>query len=315
MSINQIMLPFSEKFSCEKCNYYTSKKSSYAKHIESIKHKNNALTTKSNFYMPGDLSKHYQCKNCDKIYNDRAGLWRHKKKCENNNNTNKPSQDDMNMNFKQDDNMLINGMFMDLMKQNQEFQKLIMEQNKQIIELSKEKSITNNCSINNSNNKTFNLQVFLNEKCKDALNINEFIDSLKISLSDLENIGEKGFVDGISKIFVNGLKSLDIYKRPIHCSDLKRETMYLREKNVWEKDTENKDGLKKAVKLIAHKNMLKVSDWKEAYPQYKDASSKKNDQYLKILVGSAGPYNQEDDLWYDKIIRNVAKEVTIDKQL
>jgi len=178
------------------------------------------------------------------------------------------------------------------------------------------KNVVNNTNYSNinSHNKTFNLNMFLNEKCKDALNINEFIDSLKITLSDLENIGENGFVNGISKIFVNGLKSLDVYKRPIHCSDLKRETMYLKEQNVWEKDNENNDRLKKAVKLIAHKNMLKINDWKDANPQCKNSDSKKNDQYLKILIGTAGPTNNSDEILdYNKIIRNIAKEVTIDK--
>jgi transketolase len=157
--------------------------------------------------------------------------------------------------------------------------------------------------------------VFLNEKCKDALNITDFVNSLNISLSDLENVGEYGFVDGISKIFVKGLKSLDLYKRPIHCSDLKRETMHVKEQSGWEKDNENKDKLKKIVKMIAHKNMMKINDWKEKYPQYKNSDSKKNDQYLKILISSSGAYSKADEETdYNKIIRNLAKEVIIDKK-
>jgi hypothetical protein len=155
----------------------------------------------------------------------------------------------------------------------------------------------------------------LNEKCKDALNITDFVNSLNLSLTDLENVGENGFVDGISKIFVKGLKSLDIYKRPIHCSDLKRETMHVKEESGWEKDNENKDRLKKIVKMIAYKNMLKINDWKQEYPQCKNSDSKKNDQYLKILIGSSGAYNKKDEETdYNKIIKNIAKEVIIDKE-
>ncbi len=296
-------------FECILCDFKCCYKKDYERHINTIKHKNNALTTNDNAILPKFTAKHYTCKNCEKMFNDRAGLWRHKKKCIETENV-------MHLTDEPLENISVTGMFMELMKQNQEFQKLIVEQNKQIIELSKEKGITNNCSINNnSNNKTFNLQVFLNEKCKDALNIDEFIDSLKISLTDLEILGETGFVNGVSQIFVNGLRNLDVYKRPIHCSDLKREILYLKQQNVWGKDNNNKDGFKKIVKMIAYKNMLKVKDWKEKYPDYKDDSSKRNDQYLKILIGAAGPHKKEDEEGsYNKIIKNVAKEVIIDKQ-
>ncbi len=303
-------------FICEICDYKCFKKSDYKKHILTRKHKS-VTEMASLVTQTSNSSEKYVCNMCNKIYLSRNGLWCHKKKCIPDNNFEK--EDDHKMHVVKD--TVNTDVFFEILKQNQDFKDLIveqnkqlLEQNKQIIELSNKNSfITNNNNIN-SHNKTFNLQVFLNEKCKDALNIDEFIDSLKISFSDLENFGEKGFVDGVSRIFVNGLKSLDIYKRPIHCSDLKRETMHLKEQNVWEKDNANKDGLKKAVKLIAHKNMLKVNDWKQLYPQYKDSDSKKNDQYLKILVGAAGPYsNDDEDVCYNKIIRNVAKEVTIDK--
>ena len=287
-------------FECILCDYTCCYKRDFNRHIETNKHKNNEKTTLDNVSAQKSLNyqniKKYNCENCNKEYNDRAGLWRHKKKCifEKTKQNEEPEE----MNYKE--------LILTLINQNKELQS-------QLIELSKEKTITNNNT--NCHNKTFNLQVFLNEKCKDALNINEFIDSLKISFSDLENIGENGFVNGISKIFVNGLKSLDVYKRPIHCSDLKRETMYLKEQNIWEKDNENNDRLKKAVKLIAHKNMLKIGDWKDAYPQCKNSDSKKNDQYLKILISTAGPTNKEDEIsYYEKIIKNIAKEVTIDKE-
>ncbi len=289
------------KFICYVCDYFTSRKNDFDKHILTRKHERKILDNH------GCLNG-IKCK-CGKTFKYMSGLCKHKHKCKVVATNSQNSQqfykkedyenDDGEVNYKE--------LIMTLINQNKELQT-------QLVELSKEKSIINNCSVNNSNNKTFNLQVFLNEKCKDALNIDEFIDSLKISLTDLENLGENGFINGVSKIFVNGLKSLDVYKRPIHCSDLKRETMYLKEQNVWEKDNENNDRLKKVVKMVAHKNMLKVKDWKEKYPDYKDDSSKRNDQYLKILMGAAVPYKKEDEeTSFNKIIKNIAKEVIIEK--
>ena len=193
------------------------------------------------------------CEKCNKLFNDRAGIWRHKKKCEFIKNDKIIDILDENGNGNGNENKInINdcSVLFDLIKQNQEFKELIIEQNKQILELSKNGIVNNN--FNTINNK-FNLQVFLNEKCKDALNINDFVNSLKLTLEDLENVGDKGFVNGITRIFVNGLKQLDVCKRPIHCSDLKRETMYLKNENVWEKDNENKENMKKVIKQIANK--------------------------------------------------------------
>ena len=290
-------------FYCEKCDYHCRRKFCWEQHLLTAKHQkaNNGLLK---------AIKKYACDICDISFKHQSSYSRHKKNC-----NNKMNLDKKNEEFKFDNNI-----FLELLKQNQEFKELITEQNKTIIKLAENSSNQMNITNNNIHNKTinnkFNLQVFLNEKCKDALNITDFVNSLNLSLTDLENVGEFGFVNGISKIFVKGLKNLDIYKRPIHCSDLKRETMHLKEETGWEKDNENKDKLKKVVKMIAHKNMLKISDWKKQYPQYNNSDSKKNDQYLKILISSSGSYNKNDEEnEYDKIIRNVAKEVTIDKEL
>ncbi len=181
------------------------------------------------------------------------------------------------------------------------------------MELAKNSGNNNNNTIN-SHNKTFNLQVFLNEKCKDAMNIDEFVDSLKLTFTDLERVGELGFVKGISRIFINGLKELDVYKRPIHCSDLKREVIHLKEDGVWSKDNESKDSMKKLVKMIANKNINKIYEWKEAYPSHRYSDDPKNDIYLKFLCESMGAKTREEDIvYYEKVIKNVAKEITIDK--
>ena len=306
MFSNDMAKNYAYSFYCILCHYGTCKKSSYDNHLLSRKHKKSMIFNEKAENC-NTFSK-YSCKKCGKEYKDYSGLWRHRKKCDYSNNNKIDIKDKLEE--PKNELNITNEIFLEFLKQNQEFQKQIFEFMKtNVTNISNTTNNNNNCY-----NKTFNLQFFLNEKCKDALNINEFIDSLKISFSDLENIGENGFVNGISKIFVNGLKSLDVYKRPIHCSDLKRETMYLKEDNIWEKDNENKDRLKKAVKLIAHKNMLKINDWKKENPQYKNSDSKKNDQYLKMLISTAGPTNKEDEIaHYEKIISNIAKEVTIDK--
>ena len=310
MEIN--FTPKNAIYACNYCNFKCFKKSDWNRHIKTIKHI--SITSRKENGNLETLNTPKNAKNkciCGKTYSTNSGLWKHKNKCETKNESNKEEcMKDMG----------INDLVTYLIKENSELRKeiktIVSEQQSMMLKVIENGTHNTTNNNNNCNNKTFNLNMFLNEKCKDALNINEFIDSLKITFSDLENIGENGFINGISKIFVNGLKSLDIYKRPIHCSDLKRETMYLKEQNVWEKDNENNDRLKKAVKLIAHKNMLKINDWKQANPQCKDSDSKKNDQYLKILISTAGPTNKEDEIaHYEKIIKNIAKEVTIDKEM
>jgi hypothetical protein len=291
---------------CDNCKYKTANKKDFNKHLSTRKHLK--LGSGSIVEVLEEKNpKKFDCK-CGKEFLTHGGFWKHSKKCvpkaymvlEGND-----YQDISNNEIK-----VLTSLVMDVVKQNQEL-------TKQMIELSKTSIITNNnnCNNNTINNK-FNLQVFLNEKCKDALNISEFIDSLKISFHDLENVGTLGFVEGISKIFLKGLKQLDITKRPIHCSDLKRETMYIKEQNIWEKDSEDKNKLKMVIKNIAHKNTKVIPFWRDANPTCKDSQSKKNDQYMKILYESMGPCNEEEDnMNYDKIIKKLAKEVTIDKNV
>ena len=192
---------------------------------------------------------------------------------------------------------------MSLLNQNIELQK-------QIVELCKEK----NTVINNTINNKFNLNVFLNEQCKDALNIMDFVSSLKFQLSDLENVGKLGYTEGISKIFINGLQELDVFKRPIHCSDLKREIMYIKDKDAWEKEKENNDILKVAIKHIAHNNVKQLPDWIHENPSSNNHDTKKHQEYIQILNESMGASTEEEDIKnYNRIIKNVAKEVVIDK--
>ena len=296
---NDFLGKISDIFYCKKCNYNTSIKYNFKIHLQSIKHKNNNLTTNNNDNLV-KICKQYICQTCNKIFNDRTGLWRHNKKC-NNIESCKPKLEE-NIKCKNEVSSIDKDeLIIELLKQNKELLEIV-------------KNGTQNIIHTNSHNKTFNLQVFLNEKCKDALNVSEFVNSLKLTLEDLENVGEKGFVDGISRIFINGLKNLDVYKRPIHCSDLKREIIHLKNENVWEKDNENKEQMKKVIKQIANKNIKKIYEWKDKYPDCKYSDSKKNDQYSRIIIESMGARTiEEDQLLYEKIIKNIAKQVTIDK--
>jgi hypothetical protein len=222
---NQIMLKLCSNFYCKFCDYETSKKSSYISHTLSAKHQKmtngNQIETNGNQIMPKLCSKKYTCENCDKEFKNRSGLWKHNKTCANEKNTEIEKK-----NIDKDDLILM------LIKQNAELIKeqgnirqLIMEQQNVVLEIAK--NGTHNTT--NSHNKSFNLQFFLNETCKDAMNIMDFVDSIKLQLSDLERVGELGYVEGISNIIVKNLNELDVTKRPIHCADKKREILYVKD--------------------------------------------------------------------------------------
>jgi len=283
---------------CEHCDFVCFKKSDMERHIIRPKHINVLEKIQNDTEKTPKNAMDYECE-CGKTYKYRSGLWRHKKQCETEN-----SQIDKN-NGQQE---LINY----LLKENAEFKQLMLEQNRQLIELSKEKSITNNT--NNSNNNTFNLQFFLNETCKNALNIQEFVSSIKPTLDDLENTGKRGYIEGIAKIIITKLKGLEQYQRPIHCSDVKREILYIKDANKWEKEAEEKPILTNVIKSIANENIKNISEWKANYPDCTDPESSKNNMYLKIVSNSmSGTSKQEAEENIHRIISKVAREVVIDK--
>jgi hypothetical protein len=211
-----------------------------------------------------------------------------------------------------ENNQYSTDLIMELLKQNQEFKELILEQNKQMLEMSKDRNVTNNNNITQNNNK-FNLNVFLNETCKDALNLSDFLESLILTLTDFENFGPLGYCGGISNILVKGLNKLDISKRPIHCSDLKREVIHVKNNNTWHKD-DDKEQMIKAIKAIEHKNVKQMSLWAKANPEYKDPNHKKSDLYTKLIDQSLCDTDKEKAMKnYNKIIRTIAKEILVDK--
>jgi len=308
---NGILAKTSDIFTCDFCDYSTYRNYNFVIHCNTIKHKNNVLTTNDNV-KTSKTSKTYVCNNCDKFFNDRAGLWRHNKKCI------KPLDNNA---FDNPENLIKY-----LMKENAEFKQLLIDQNKQmmsqnnnmmsqndrIIELSKNVGNHNN---NNSNN-SFNLNMYLNETCKDALNIMDFVNQLKIGLTELEETGRLGFANGISKIFIDGLKQIDINNRPVHCSDSKRETLYIKSNNEWNKEDSERKILTSALKHVANKNIKQISEWTKVHPDYNDSDSKDNDRFLQIVSEAmSGSTVDETNKNYNKIIKNIAKETVIEKMV
>jgi hypothetical protein len=242
---------------------------------------------------------------CGKIYKDNSGLWRHKKKCTNTNN----NEPDLKI------PELTPNVILNILNQNSEFQKMLIEQNKTIIELTKNSQITINNSNINSHNKSFNLQFFLNETCKNAMNITDFVDSLQLQISDLEKVGEIGYIEGISNIIIKKLNTLDVTERPIHCTDKKRETMYIKDEDKWEKEDEKHIKMHKMVKKVANKNINLISEFQKLHPDWKKYSSSVSDQYNKIVIESMGGKGDNEYEKEEKIIKRVAKEVFVDKTL
>ena len=258
--------------------------------------------------------QNFTCK-CGKNYVNNSGLWKHAKKC-NINNIEIKEITEQNMFDKEIDlKQLILEIFKsnnEMQKQQFELQKQTNELQKQMIEVCKNNSINTINSHNNNNNKTFNLQFFLNEQCKDAMNITDFANSFDLQLSDLESVGELGYVNGITKIMVDKLNSMDIYKRPIHCSDAKREIIYVKDENVWTKEEKDNPKLRQAIKNVSFRNMKLVYNWSNAYPESKDNQSRLNDKYMQLVIQSTGGNNPilESE---NKIIRRIAKEIVIGK--
>ena len=200
-----------------------------------------------------------------------------------------------------------------LIKQNSELIKETSEFKNIMLEVIKNGTHNNSITQTNSHNKTFNLQFFLNETCKDAMNIMDFVDSIKLQLCDLENVGKLGFVDGISKIIVQNLNSLDENMRPVHCTDTKREVMYVKDDNKWEKENEDKQKLRKVIKHVTHKNSKLFKEFKTKYPGCEKSDSKYSDKYDKLIIEAMGGKGDNDLEKEDKIIKNIAKKVTIEK--
>jgi hypothetical protein len=294
-------------FSCEKCDYITSKKTDYNKHISTRKH---ILLTSVNNSLTPFVALH-TCSTCNKIYKSRVGLWKHSKLC-GSHNTNvivcTPSENTIIPKYEHDVNQLTS-LVIEVVKNNSDFQKQMFEMCKNM----QSTIISNNCNNNTTNNTTFNLQVFLNEYCKDAMNISEFIESFDLQISDLENVGRLGYIEGMSNIIISKINELEVNKRPIHCSDLKREIIYIKDDDVWGREDANNTKFRKVVSKVTRKNIGKLSDWRNMYPDYMDIESENNDIYMKLIKEAMGPDDTVDN--ETRIIKKVIKHLVIDKKM
>ena len=292
---NQILPNSAFKFYCENCDYGTSKKSSFDDHNLSSKHQNgNKMETNGNAILPS-----FCCEKCKKNFSTRSGLWKHAKKC---NNT--VVTDSNAGSFDKDQLILM------LIKENSEFKTMMMEQQTTMLKVIE--NGTHNTT--NSHNKSFNLQFFLNETCKDAMNIMDFVDSIKLQLCDLENFGKVGYINGISSIIVKNLNLLDETKRPVHCTDTKREVLYVKDEDKWQKENENKPKIRKMIKHVTHKNTKLFKDFKDKYPGCEKSESKYSNTYDKLIVEAFGGKGDNYEEKEDKIIKNILKEIKIEKQ-
>ena len=303
------LLKSCKMFFCEKCDYICSRKSSIEKHFKTIKH----METKSCKKLQ-KVATTFDCI-CGKIYSNRTGLWKHYKTC-NIVLSSKNIEEETEVACLNNDNKNIINI---ILQENKEFKQLLIEQNKMMMDIinSQHNAITNithnnNNVITQNNNNNFNLNFFLNETCKDAMNINDFIKSLDISPDDVEKFGKNGYVSGMTSLITKGLKALDITKRPIHCTDLKREVLHIKDgNNNWIKEI---DVLIDALKKITNNNIAKIEDWKKANPGYDDYYNKLNDLFIMITMNSMGPTEkEEEERDYTKIIKNISKITIINK--
>jgi hypothetical protein len=317
-------------YDCSACNFYSKNKTNYDKHLLTEKHINKIKGEPKN-------TKHI-CSQCNKEYSIYNSLWKHKKHCV------VISEQEPLQNKFISGNVITTELFMEVFRESKELQQVLIEQNKQlqnklmekdnqlleqnnkllekdnilieqnnkIIELASKPS---NINSHNTNNNQFNLQFFLNETCKDAMNIVDFVNSLKLTIDDFETTGNMGFIEGISRIFIKELKKLETEKLPIHCTDLKRETVYIKDNNIWEKENNEKQKLKWTIDRIAQLNLNQLQNWQQEYPKCIENNTKENEYFFKLAaVALGGKGEDEQDKYREKIMRNVLKEVVLDKQ-
>jgi len=304
-------------YSCKNCNYFTVSSKDYNKHILTRKHHLRTNTNIISNFVP-NFVPNFICK-CGKVYKHASSLCKHKHKCkllmEESNETIQPSKLHENLVVDKELVMSVLKQNSELMKENSDFKQMLMETQNQVLETQNQvmellKKGTHNTT--NSHNKTFNLQFFLNETCKNAMNIMDFVNNLQLQLSDLEKMEDVGYVNGMSNIIIKNLKDMDVTERPVHCTDAKREVLYVKDDDKWDKETRDKPKIRKAIKHVAHKNARLLQEFKEKHPDCTKSESKHSDTYNKLMVEAMGGKGCNDDEQESKIIKKVSKEITLD---
>ena len=292
-------------FVCKKCDYITSRKSQYERHLLTTKHKKNDINEPIDDTEETNSSNYY-CK-CGKKYQYRQGLWKHRQKCK------EPIS--LEVDEKKEEITVLDAKTMFDM-----FKELMLEQSKSMMEIVKTCNTTNNIvngNVNNNNtqNTQFNIQMYLNETCKNAMTIDEFLEYLQPTIEELEDTARLGYVEGITRIIMRGLKDLEEELLPFHCTDLKRESLFVKNPDgEWEKETDEKPLMLRFVKAVARKNFNNVNEWRKLHPNCRFHDSKSNDMFNQIMLNSTSGHTEEEQkASYEKIIKNIVKEVVIDK--
>ena len=292
------------KYRCETCDFNCIKKYDYERHISTRKH----IKIHQDIQKIASEGNHtYSC-HCGNVYKHQSGLYRHRKHCSN-------TRNQHNAHATDDKYDILSNTILVLVKENQEFKQLLIDQNAKMMELAGNIGSNHHNTTNTTNHNKFNLNVFLNEQCKDAITLKDFVKNLEISMEDFINTGELGFIDGLSQVMIKRINDMDIHVRPIHCTDLKRETMYIKDTEKWEKDTD-KQQFRNAVRGVAYKNERMRPIWYEETPEVDILGSANCEKFFKYSKSALGGYGKEQTKSFeDKVIRNIIKEVTIDKHL
>ena len=292
-------------FECIQCNYITSSKKDYSKHLMTLKHKKWENETNETNKIPTA----YECDTCNLICNSRTSLWRHRQQCNN--------IDPVLNDTDSTDNILSTSAILELIKQNQEFKTLLVEQQhenhslqRQLIRAVKDSGNTYNSTTNNNNNQKFNLNFFLNTTCKDAMNMTDFIETMNVKFEDIENIGRNGYVAGMTDMIMSRMKNLDVTKRPMHCTDMKRETIYIKDNDVWEKDTNNSK-VHNMFACIAEQNYSILPVWREEHPDCMDYETPTFDFSITMMRNVLGDTGNEQIRLDNKVIKNITKHINV----
>ena len=314
MSINLDGLD-KNNFECKICNFKCTSRYNFSRHNDTAKHKK-MLEKEQKRAKQEELKQSnevglYKCEECNKTYKKYNSYWYHARRCKKPNatqldltllpSTDLPREPDHSMDT-------LTNIVKELVAQNQELKQMIVEKNTT--------NVTNqNYLINNNNNGTinnkFNLNFFLNEECKNAFNITDYINSIQLQLEDLETTAELGYAGGITKIISDRVKDCGLYQRPFHCMDSKREIVYVKDNDVWEKENSDKPRMRKMITNVIHKNIQQLSKWHEKYPECLDSNNNKSAEYLNIMIEANG--GQEREKKEEQILKNILKEVLVEK--
>lgn len=290
---------------CKHCKFTSKNKTDFSRHEKTAKHiaQINSISTET--ITAAATATSYCCQQCNKEYKNRSGLWKHAQQCEVSVKSEPPMQ--IESQISPANTMVSNEMIMCLIQQNKELQTTL-------IELAKEARTVNNTS--NTTNNQFNLNVFLNEECKHALNIQEFIDSIKVTLEDFMETGRLGYMQGITRILVDAVHKLDVKLRPFHCTDIKRETLYIKDKDTWEKANAEKTKLRNAITQVARKNLSMLSVWQAQNPDFVKINTPECEEFIRLSLGVVGSqYLEEQYKTEDRIVKNILREIVIDKKV